>query len=192
MYRLTLLVAMALLGIGLILAQNPQNTKASSDPSNSSNPSVQPQSSPSATQRNDEGQGGSSTSKIHRNHDASSQPDVPDTTIEDRQSSTTSNTGVSGQNETPSANTRKMGTTGNTPASPEQKQPAANPQNGTSPDQQPNSSTGPETTAPHAELLATPATRAVATHTPDPGTCMNPAALQTGADGTQPVAPACR
>ena|SRR5579871_953010 len=183
MYRLTLLVAMALLGIGLILAQN------SSDPSNSSNPSVQPQS--SATQQKDEGQAGSSVSKHHRNRDASSQPDVPDTTMEDRQSSTTSTTGVSGQNETPSADT-KMGTTGSSPANPEPKQPAVNPQNGTSPDQQPNSSTGPETSAPHAQLLRTPAARAGATHTPDPGTCMNPAALQTNADGTQPVTPACR
>jgi hypothetical protein len=190
MHRLALLVAMALLGIGLILAQNTQSTKPSSDPSNSSNPSVQPESSPAATQQNEEDRAPAPSAKPHRRRDASSQPDVPDTTIQDRQGSTTSTTGVSGQNEPPSANT-KMGTAGSTPAAPEQKQPAANPQNGTSPDQQPNSSTGAETTAPHAELLQTPVARAAATHTPDPGTCMNPAALQTGVNGA-PAPPPCR
>ena len=66
------------------------------------------------------------------------------------------------------------------------------PQNTPSPDQQPNPSTQPDATTPHAALLQTPAARAVATHTPDPGTCMNPASLQTSGDGTAVAPPPCR
>jgi len=44
-----------------------------------------------------------------------------------------------------------------------------------------------------AYMNQTPAQRAAATHTPDPGTCMNPAALQTGEGGTPPAqAPPCK
>jgi len=52
------------------------------------------------------------------------------------------------------------------------------------PDQQPNFPTRP--TQSQAYLTQTPAARAVATHTPDPGTCMNPAALQATDSGSQP------
>jgi spore germination protein GerM len=51
-------------------------------------------------------------------------------------------------------------------------------------DQQPSSSTS--QTSSQAYLAQTPAARAVATHTPDPGTCMNPAALQAAENGNQP------
>jgi FtsZ-interacting cell division protein ZipA len=189
MNRLAYLAAMALLGIGLTLAQN---TKPSSDPSNSSNTSSQPQSDNSAPQASGKDQIDAGSAKRHRNGSASSKDAVPDPTIHDQQGSTTSTTDPSGQsNRQPSTST--MGTAGSTPGTPEQKQPATMPQNGTPPDQQPNSSTGPDTATPHAALLQTPAARAVSTHTPDPGTCMNPAALQTAADGTQPSnAPRCR
>jgi hypothetical protein len=50
-------------------------------------------------------------------------------------------------------------------------------------DQQPASSTTPSS----PQLLTqTPAARAAATHTPDPGTCMNPAALEPTPAGTPP------
>lgn len=52
-------------------------------------------------------------------------------------------------------------------------------------DHQPNSSTSSSPQA-QAYLTQTPAARAVATHTPDPGTCMNPAALQATENGAQP------
>ena len=182
MKRLVCLTAMALLGIGLLLAQN---TKPSSDASNSSNSSSQTQSG-TAPQQGEETQVQTPGAK-HRQRDHTGQSTVPDPTVRDQQNSTTSNTGVSGQTNNP-ASRSTMGTTGSTPATPEQSQPSTTPQNGTSPDQQPNA-TAP---APHAYLLQTPAARAAATHTPDPGTCMNPAVLQTNADGSQPVAPRCR
>jgi len=78
-----------------------------------------------------------------------------------------------------------MGTTGNTPATQEPTPPGTRPLTGTATDQQPNPSTNPSSPSPAAVLLQVPAARAAATHTPDPGTCMNPAALQTGR-GTQP------
>jgi len=53
-------------------------------------------------------------------------------------------------------------------------------------DQQPSSSTSGSSPQAQAYLTQTPAARAVATHTPDPGTCMNPAALQAAENGNQP------
>ncbi|MGA7459677.1 MAG: hypothetical protein WBW69_05595 [Candidatus Korobacteraceae bacterium] len=53
-------------------------------------------------------------------------------------------------------------------------------------DQQPNSSTSSSSPQAQAYLMQTPAARAVATHTPDPGTCMNPAALQAAENSNQP------
>jgi hypothetical protein len=41
-------------------------------------------------------------------------------------------------------------------------------------------------------MNGTPGARAMATHTPDPGTCMNPASLQNGQDATaQRPSPNC-
>jgi hypothetical protein len=54
------------------------------------------------------------------------------------------------------------------------------------PVQQPNFPTRPTAPQSQAYLTQTPAARAVATHTPDPGTCMNPAALQAAENGSQP------
>lgn len=191
MNRLALLTAMALLGIGLTLAQNTQSTKPLSDQSNSSNVSQQSQSSEPMTLTKDQNAG------ALPNHQAGQQgkgdpahSGLPDTAVRDEQNNTTSTTGAAGQdNQQPSPNT--MGTTGSTPEASEPPQPQATPQTGASPDQQPNPSTQPDATTPHAALLQTPAARAVATHTPDPGTCMNPASLQTSADGTA-APPPCR
>jgi hypothetical protein len=186
MKRLAYLTAMALLGIGLTLAQNTQNTKPSSDPSNSSNNANQAQSATSQT-----GDNSATAPGANRRHKQKpSQSAVPDPTVRDQQSSTNSANDASGQKSN-QASPSTMGTTGSTPA-PEEKQPATIPQNGTSPDQQPNSTTGPDTATPRAQLLPTPAARAAATHTPDPGTCMNPAAMEVSADGSQAVAPPCR
>jgi hypothetical protein len=170
MTKLFYLAAMALLGLGLTMAQN---TTPASDSSNSSRPN-QAQSSTA----NDSTTTSHSDSKVPaRNHRQSDRTDqrVPNTTVQDQQSSTTSTTGASGQNNT-TPSTSTMGTTGSTP---DDEHPAPI-RNGTSTDQQPNSSSSP-TPTPHAMLNATPATRAMATHSPDPGTCMNPVALQTGA-----------
>jgi cytoskeletal protein RodZ len=52
--------------------------------------------------------------------------------------------------------------------------------------QQPNSSSSPSSPQPQAYPTQTPAARAAATHTPDPGTCMNPAALQAAENGNPP------
>jgi hypothetical protein len=53
-------------------------------------------------------------------------------------------------------------------------------------DPQPSSSISRSSPQSQAYLTQTPAARAVATHTPDPGTCMNPAALQAAENGNQP------
>lgn len=185
MNRLVCLIAMALLGIGLTLAQN---TKPSSDPSNSSNNASQAQ---SATPQQDDNSSASTPKTNQRRRHEPSQSAVPDPTIHDRQSNANSANDASGQKSN-QASPSTMGTTGSTPPTPEEKQPATNPQNGTPPDQQPNSSTTPGSAPPHAELRQTPAARAVATHTPDPGTCMNPAALEVSAEETQAAAPPCR
>ena len=189
MTRLALLIAMALLGIGLLLAQNSQSTKPLSDQSNSSNVSPQQSSEPATPSK--ERQAG--TAPDHqagqqRKGDPAHQG-LPDAAVRDEQSSTPATTGAAGQDSNP-ASPSTMGTTGGTPGASEPPQQQAAPQSGT-PDQQPNPSTQPDATTPHADLLQTPASRAVATHTPDPGTCMNPAALQTSADGTA-APPPCR
>ncbi len=191
MKRLAYLTAMALLGIGLTLAQNTtQSTKPSSDPSNSSNNASQAQSDNSTTQRSEKDQIDKPGAKQHGSGE-SSKDAVPNPTINDQQSNASSASDASGQ-KTGQPSPSTMGTTGSTPPAQDDKQPPAEPANATPPDQQPNSSTGPGTASPHAELLQTPAARAVATHTPDPGTCMNPAALESSADGTQPAAAPCR
>jgi len=174
MDRLAYLAAMALLGIGLTMAQN---TQPSSDPSNSS---AQAQSATSPAS--------DAARALPRHHrTAADSESVPNTTVQDQQSSTTSTTGASGQSATqPSRST--MGTTGSSAATPDSSDPvnkgATVPRNGSSVDQQPNSSTSPSA-PPHAELVPGPAARAAATHTPDPGTCMNPVALQTAQNGVE-------
>ena len=69
---------------------------------------------------------------------------------------------------------------------------ASKPQRGPSPDQQAIPLSNPSSAPPQPYVDQTPAVRSVATHTPDPGTCMNPAALQTAEDGSQPrLSPHC-
>ena len=188
MKRMIYLTAMALLAIGLMLAQNTQSTKPSSDPSNSSNASNQAQSDTATPKHGENDQIDTPSVKRHGPGESSKEA-VPNPTIHDQQNNAGSAGDASGQNNSqPSPST--MGTTGSTPSTQDEKQPAATPQNAIPPDQQPNSSTS--TAPPHAALLSTPVARAAATHTPDPGTCMNPAALETTADGTQPAAAPCR
>ena len=189
MKRMIYLTAMALLGIGLTLAQN---TKPSSDPSNSSNTSSQAQSATSTPDSNEKASDAGPSAHRHRDQGEPSTSAVPDPTVRDQQSSTISTPDAARQNNNQPS---PMGTTGRSPATSDQmsepKKPATFPQNGTPPDQQRDSSTGPDAASPHAEF--TPPARAVSTHTPDPGTCMNPAALQTSADGSESSnAPHCR
>jgi hypothetical protein len=192
MNRLALLTAMALLGIGLTLAQNTQSTKPLSDQSNSSNQSTQPQSSEPATPGKDQNAGAMPSHQAGQQGKGDpAHSGLPDTTVRDQQNSTTSTTGAAGQDNTPPSPST-MGTSGSTPGASEPPQQQTAPQNTPSPDQQPNPSTQPDATTPHAALLQTPAARAVATHTPDPGTCMNPASLQTSGDGTAVAPPPCR
>jgi len=52
-------------------------------------------------------------------------------------------------------------------------------------------------TTPQQPVMSTPAQRAVATHTPDPGTCMNPSSFDNGQDAngaavTPHPAPGCQ
>jgi hypothetical protein len=191
MKRLAYLTAMALLGIGLTLAQNTQSTKPSSDPSNSSNNTNQAQSDNATPQQGEKDQIDAPSAK-RRGSSESSKDAVPNPTVQDQQNDSNSAGDASGQKTNqPSPST--MGTTGSTPPSADDKQPPASEPGATPPpDQQPNSSTGPGTVSPHAALMQTPMARAVATHTPDPGTCMNPEALETTADGTQPAKTRCR
>jgi len=175
MDRLAYLTAMALLGIGLTMAQN---TKPRSDPSNSSNAATQAQSSTTAN-----GQQSQSGRVIHGKHRSDRETAVPNPAVNDQQNSTTDTTGVSGENPQPSNST--MGTSGSTPGRTQHGNPAATmPQTAPPADQQPNSSTSPNA-SPHAKVLQTPAARAAATHTPDPGTCMNPAALEDAQSNNQ-------
>ena len=166
-------VVMALFA-ALIFAQS--STSTPSDQSNSAKPSAQSQ---KETPNSDTSSRPSRDPNGARMHDHQSNNSVPDTTVRDQQRSTTSTTGATGQdNAQPSTST--MGTTGRTPA-------ANEPSTTTPPsDQQPNTSTNPSSPQPQAYLMQTPAARAAATHTPDPGTCMNPAALQTSDNGSQP------
>jgi hypothetical protein len=182
MKKLIYLTVVALLGIAFTLAQNTQSTKPSSDASNSSNVSSQ---APASSQADDQDQ---APSPQQLKKPGESKQAVPDPTVRDQQGKTPSTTGASGSNAQPSPST--MGTTGSTPAEPVQ--PSTSPQNATPPDQQPNSTTGPASASPHAELMQTPAARAMRTHTPDPGTCMNPAALETATEGSQQPQQPCR
>lgn len=189
MNRILYLLAMALLGLGLTLAQN---TTPASDQSNSSHNHPQSQSTttlPSTGAQVPDSPSTTMPGKAEREHKG-----VPNATVEDKQSCTTSTTGVGGQTPgTPSSST--MGTTSNSNApqgepvpdkglerKQQQQTPAAEPPA----DQQPNPSTAPDKPQAHLVLEQTPAARAMSTHTPDPGTCMNPAAMQTtqAADGT--------
>lgn len=181
MTKLAYLAAMALLGLGLTAAQN------SSTPSDSSN-SSKPSQNGAATGTSKSGvpdQAPTGNKKSRR------QTGLPDTTVRDHPSSTPSTTGASGQSDTQPSNST-MGTSGSTPGT-DNPQPSDNgastPQSGSPTDQQPNSSSSP--IAPNSHLMnKTPGARAMATHTPDPGTCMNPA-VQTGQYPSQPVAPNC-
>jgi hypothetical protein len=188
MTKLTYLAAMTLLGLGLTMAQ--QHASTPSDSSNSSTPSAVPQKGTTPNKA-------TSTSGTDQNSPANNQripkSSVPDTTVRDQQRSTTSTTDASGQTDSrPSTST--MGTTGSTPGT-EDAAPANNgssdPQTGTSTDQQPNSSSSPATPAPHLVMNQTPGARAVATHTPDPGTCMSPAAMDAGQYPSSPIKPNC-
>lgn len=184
MTKIVYLAAMALLGLGLTMAQN---TSPASDSSNSSKP-AQTQSGTATPGSADSSHANRKVPARHRSQQDQEQK-VPDTTVRDQQSSTTSTTGVSGENKSqPSKST--MGTTGSTPATEENRQ--AEPQNGPPTDQQPNSSSSPTTPAPPQMVMnSTPAARAAATHTPDPGTCMNPAAMGNGQATTGAHAPNC-
>lgn len=189
MTKLVYLAAMALLGLGLTMAQDP------SPQSDSSNSSKTAQTQTATTPNHTKPMQGADRGMAGESHH-SSENSAPDTTVQDRQNSTTSTTGASGQSDTqPSKST--MGTTGNTPDS-ENPEPGNRgttvPQNGVPADQQPNSSANP-TPTPHLmmnsqQLNSTPAARAVATHTPDPGTCMNPASVDGQSAGTA-TRPAC-
>ncbi len=164
---------LAVLASGMLIAQN---SKPASDPSNSTNASPQAQQNPSASDQS------SAATRGARHKTRHQQNSVPDTTIQDQQTSTTSTTGVAGENNTPSSS-RSMGTTGRAPGTvgqaPAGNSGAISPQTGTSTDQQPNTSTSPSTPPPQAASTS-PGVRAAATHTPDPGTCMNPAAVDNG------------
>lgn len=183
MTKLMYVAAMALLGLGLTAAQN------SATPSDSSNSSKAAQTQNTTPPTSPQSSGPGASSQNSPKAKAHSQEGAPDTTVKDQQSSTTSTTDASGQSDSrPSTST--MGTTGSTPGT-ENSAPAndaTTPQEGSSTDQQPNSSSSPTTPTPHLMSAMTPAARAVATHTPDPGTCMNPAAVTTGgySSGTAP------
>ena len=191
MTKLLYLAAMALLGLGLTMAQN------SSPPSDASNSSHSAQ-----TQQNTTPGTANSQNSTEYNPSQSQQrgaghhrqqKGVPDTTIHDQQGSTTSTTGPAGENNTASPNSR-MGTTGSTPTpDTEPANPGAStPQGGTPTDQQPNASSPPSTQNPHLVMKDTPGARAMATHTPDPGTCMNPVAVDSGqGQGTVKPGPNC-
>lgn len=169
MKGLTYFAAMMALFAAMIFAQSA--TTPPSDQSNSTKSSQSQSDTNSDPSKHSHDSG--------RMHDRQPNAGIPDTTVRDRQQSTTSTTGVSGQNNDQPSNST-MGTTGRTPG-------ASEPSTATPPsDQQPNSSTNPSSPQPHAYLIQTPAARAAATHTPDPGTCMNPAALQATDSGAQP------
>ena len=186
MTKLLYLAAMALLGLGLTMAQN---ASPQSDSSNSSKTSqTQNSTAPTHAKPGSADRSATDASKRHQ------QEAPPNTTVQDQQNSTTSTTGASGEsNSQPSSST--MGTTGSTPESenPDTGNKGATiPQNSTPADQQPNSSSNPN---PHLVmnsqgLNSTPAARAVATHTPDPGTCMNPASVN-GQDPSTASRPSC-
>jgi len=178
---------MALLGIGLTLAQN---TSPASDPSNSSN-------STNATQGQNTDSHSSKTAHSGKTMaDKPSHKGVPSGAVEDQQNSTTSTTGENGENNTPATSTMGTSSNGRDTRNPDGNRNGSTaqpvPQSEPPADQQPNPSA-----PPHASNMGTsqtPATRAMATHTPDPGTCMNPAAMQTTltADGAMaPRTPNC-
>ncbi len=179
MTKLVYLAAMALLGLGLTMAQT---STPASDPSNSSKPTQTQNGAESNSGAADSSQTTGKPSARHQHQANRRQDKVPDPTVRDQQSSTTSTTGASGQNNgTPSTSNR--GTTGTNPE-PENTPPAnrTGEQPGAEPtDQQPNSSSPPS--QPHLVMNSSPGARAAATHSPDPGTCMNPAALDAGANG---------
>jgi hypothetical protein len=176
MTKLIYLAAMALLGLGLTMAQS------TSAPSDSSNSSKAKQSQSATTPAGKTAPPNTTEPNLPSKGKQNTQEGAPDTTIRDRQNSTTSTTGASGQSETHPPDST-MGTTGTTPGADTSQSGAksgSNPQSGSSPDQQPNSSTTPSAPTPHLVMNDTPGARAMATHTPDPGTCMSPAALEAG------------
>lgn len=178
---------MALLGLGLTMAQS--GTPAS-DSSNSSQPNQA---------QNDKSTSNSGKPATHKRQQADESKEqrreqkLPDPTVQDQPNGTTSTTGAADENNsTPSLST--MGTTGSNPE-PEKAPPAnrtGEQPGGDSTDQQPNSSSPPSPH--HVAMNSTPAARAMATHSPDPGTCMNPAALdsaQVNGANTPPKNPNC-
>ncbi len=185
MEKLVYLGAMAILGLSLTMAQNAATPSDSSNSSRSAQTGTASSNDTSNSGTADPTAPTASGKPSRRQHGNS----LPDTTVRDQQGSTTSTTGASGQSDSrPSTST--MGTTGRTPgtenAAPQDKGNSSS-QSGASTDQQPNSSS-PATPTPHLVMNEMPAARAVATHTPDPGTCMNPTAVAS-TSGT--VRPAC-
>jgi len=176
MKRFGYLATLTILASGMMLAQT---TAPSSDTSNSSNPAAQ------AQNQQDNGTAQPKTGANTGSSTTAPNPAMPSTTINDQQSSTTSTTGVTEQN--PEQPSSTIGTTGSTPPSPPQSNPEnpspSVPQTSTSPDQQPNASSSPAVNPPQATTSSgtsgqTNGARAGATHTPDPGSRMNPKAVQ--------------
>jgi hypothetical protein len=185
MQGLTYFAGMMVLFAAMIFGQSSPSTP-SSDPSNSSSSSAQSQDGISNPDRPAQAQTNSGATK---SQEGTAQPD---TTVRDQQNSTTSTAGANGESNTPPSSSN-MGTSSNSNKKMEgtEQEPSTQPKdkaprNGNSVDQQPNSSSSPNSAPPQAFLIEGPAARAVSTHTPDPGTCMNPAALQDGQAGTNP------
>lgn len=186
MTKLAYLAGMAILALGMTMAQN------TSTPSDSSNSSKAGQT--GTASRDGASNGGAPRQNSAANDKRRPQSGVPDATVRDQQSSTTSTTSVAGQTDSRPSSPSTMGTTGSTPGTEDAVPPnhgSSNPQTGSPTDQQPNSSSSPTTPTPHLVMNQTPAARAVATHTPDPGTCMSPEAMQTSPYPSRPVAPNC-
>jgi hypothetical protein len=181
MIKLVYLAAMALLGLGLTMAQS--GTPAS-DASNSSKPAQAQTGTASSSGTQDSGQHAGKAAGKRKQRADQPQNKIPDPTVQDQQSSTTSTTGAAGDNNS-TAPSSSMGTTGSNPE-PESTTPAdgkGQQRNGNSKDQEPNS-TRPMNPQPHLVMNSAPAARAAATHSPDPGTCMNPVALPSGASAS--------
>ena len=177
MKGLTYFAAIAMLLAALIFAQSSSSTPNSDPQQLQQNPVTHPAAKPDTNP---------APEPEHR-RGARGSKDLPNTAVEDRQPSTTATTGA-GQAEESGRSTPPMGTTGSTPGAEEQ--PQKRNQGGTTPDagtpveQQPNPSSNPDSTPPQAYVNMTPAARAVATHSPDPGSCMNPAALEIAPSST--------
>jgi hypothetical protein len=198
MKKFAYLASLLMLGSGLMVAQT---AKPESDSSNATQ--AQPQSkrttSPAKTPGSSGSNSGAASGSDRTSPDSTAAP--PDTTVRDQQSSTTDTTGTTRDSATQPQST--MGTTGNTPATKDQNPPKKHEGtlpsdgNGSAPvDQQRNSSSSPSPQArratpddaplPTSSIVGDAVARTAfmttapqrAPHTPDPGTQMNPQALQ--------------